>query len=47
MSETVNTTYYTLHKEQYEEYSRLAKQSQVSLDYFLLEFCEPKTVTVD
>lgn len=47
MNEIVETTYYSLHKEQYEEYVKLAEETQVSLDYFLLEFCEPKTVTAD
>lgn len=46
MDEIVNTTYYTLHKDQYEEYKKLAEETEVSLDYFLLEFCEPKTVTL-
>ena len=42
MTETVETTYYTLHRDQYEEYKKLAEESEVSIDHFLLEFCEPK-----
>ena len=34
MTETVETTYYTLHRNQYEEYKKLAEESEVSIDYF-------------
>lgn len=36
----IETEYYILDEEQFQEYSQLAEQNNVSLDYYLDEFCE-------
>jgi hypothetical protein len=36
----IETNYYILTQEQYEEFNIEASQLDVSIDYFLMEFCD-------
>lgn len=37
---TIETEYYILDEEQFQEYFQLAEENNVSIDYYLDEFCD-------